>query len=783
MPPKRRQRAQSVQSDESQPLRRSSRIARSSRASSVASEAPEDHPIQSTEDGLSDFTYTRHPNSDAPQAQIQEEQAFPSKKDKGKRKKTSKAALTAPAVQPIQEEDEDEDFVMAAIKEEQEDEEAYQAVQKRPPPFFDVDLAVSQVFSHPDYVHRLTSEQKDAVIHAFVEREDAGRRFVNELETHNEELRQDLEKANKKTETYDELESDNRELTQALKSSNDQVARLKKNSFRNYLFQEELEKKQREERAKVEAEQQTQPAEPSTATNTTSPANAIKKAPAAENEPEPAQAQSKTSGTAITTTSTTPPNQLPATPTPHQQTGSFSLRSSFLGRLVGSISSPFSSHKQQSDANQTESQSTPSAKRQLPSNEASGEPLGQLPAHRKRRAADGESEEPLAKRPTSRNGRITNENRESFGQSRTSQKHGAAPEQPQAPSAHRPTPRKRRAPEEPEVEQAQLQNTPRTPHLPPYKPLQPKVFSPTKVSSSTPQAISNSKTSSSPRHPSTIHSARNRPIDSPMTTISERTEPDNSFAASQQTPYPTIPEEPESDNTFTVPEPTPAAPSTVPRRRTVGQARAEIAARNAALTPARPFQKPAAPREPNADARMLKLHRYRDLNLQLKKLKEDPEIIEMVRRPFKRVKVDTLDHLPHHRPGESSGTFRVPEIFDDEIEVDADDTDYNIFSEANPATSTTAPPTAPVLSAAPVADKATAPTPAPQRLGAAAETGAAEASMEAPMQEGPAMTFDWPDVGQAQPGQESEYDQFQGAKFTYGLASWMATGTSAVTWT
>lgn len=775
-----------MQSDESQPLRRSSRI-RSSRASSVASEAPEDHPIQSTEDGLSDFTYTRHPNSDAPQAQIQEEeQAFPSKKDKGKRKKTSKAALTAPAVQPIQEEeeDEDEDSVLAALKEEQEDEKAYQAVQKRPPPFFDVDLAVSQVLCHPDYVQRLTSEQKDAVIHAFVEREDAGRRFVDDLESHNEELRQDLEKANKKTETFDELENDNRELTQALKSSNDHVARLKKNSFRNYLFQEELEKKKAEERAKAEAEQQTQPAEPSTATNTAAPVNAVSKAPAAEKEPESAGAQSKTPATAITTTSTTPPNQFPATPTPYQQTGSFSLRSSFLGRLVGSISSPFSSHKHQPNTEQTESQSTPSAKRQLPSNETSGEPLGQLPAHRKRRVADGESEEPLPKRPNSRSGRATNENQESFEQPRTAHKQGAATEQPQAPSAHRPTPRKRRAPEEPEVEEPQLQNTPRTPHLPPYKPLQPKVFSPRKVSSSTPQAMSNSKTSNSPRHPSTIHSARHRPMDSPMTTISERTEPDNSFAASQQTPYPTIPEESESDSTFTVPEPTPNAPSTVPRRRTVSQARAEIAARNAALTPARPFQKPAAPREPNADARMLKLHRYRDLNLQLQKLKEDPEIIEMVRRPFKRVKVDTLDHLPHHRPGESSGTFRVPEIFDDEIEVDADDTDYNIFSEANPAASTTtATSTAPVVSTAPGADKATAQTPAPQRLDVTAETGAAEASMEAPMQDGPAMTFDWPDVGQAQPGQEPEYDQFQGAKFTYGLASWMATGTSAVTWT
>ena len=50
----------------------------------------------------------------------------------------------------------------------------------------------------------------------------------------------------------------------------------------------------------------------------------------------------------------------------------------------------------------------------------------------------------------------------------------------------------------------------------------------------------------------------------------------------------------------------------------------------------------------------------------------------------KRVKVDSLAWIPHHRPGESSGTFRVPDIdSDDEMEVDETIPERsNVFAEA-----------------------------------------------------------------------------------------------------
>lgn len=92
------------------------------------------------------------------------------------------------------------------------------------------------------------------------------------------------------------------------------------------------------------------------------------------------------------------------------------------------------------------------------------------------------------------------------------------------------------------------------------------------------------------------------------------------------------------------------------------------------------------PREPNADARLAKIQRIRDLERQLNELKEDVEVQQIESHSIhrrKRVKIDDLASIPHNRPGDSVGTFRVPEPdSDDEIEVeDSMDVDSNIFEE------------------------------------------------------------------------------------------------------
>ncbi len=88
--------------------------------------------------------------------------------------------------------------------------------------------------------------------------------------------------------------------------------------------------------------------------------------------------------------------------------------------------------------------------------------------------------------------------------------------------------------------------------------------------------------------------------------------------------------------------------------------------------------------EPNADARKAKLDRMRALQKELEELEEDEDIKEMQSHRRKRVKVDHLVTIPHNLPGDSSSTFRVPEVdSDDEMEVDYDvEERSNIFDEA-----------------------------------------------------------------------------------------------------
>ncbi|TKA65958.1 hypothetical protein B0A55_10156, partial [Friedmanniomyces simplex] len=79
-----------------------------------------------------------------------------------------------------------------------------------------------------------------------------------------------------------------------------------------------------------------------------------------------------------------------------------------------------------------------------------------------------------------------------------------------------------------------------------------------------------------------------------------------------------------------------------------------------------------------------KAERLRKLQKELAELNQDEDIIEMESHRRKRVKVDDLQYIPHNRPGESSGTFRVPDIdSDDEMEVEMSVPErVNVFEEA-----------------------------------------------------------------------------------------------------
>lgn len=82
--------------------------------------------------------------------------------------------------------------------------------------------------------------------------------------------------------------------------------------------------------------------------------------------------------------------------------------------------------------------------------------------------------------------------------------------------------------------------------------------------------------------------------------------------------------------------------------------------------------------------RFEKLERMKKLQRELEELKQDEDIIEMESHKRKRVKVDNLVYIPHNRPGDSKGTFRVPDIdSDDEMEVDESVPERtNVFEEA-----------------------------------------------------------------------------------------------------
>ncbi|KAK4569335.1 hypothetical protein LTR86_003097 [Recurvomyces mirabilis] len=155
-------------------------------------------------------------------------------------------------------------------------------------------------------------------------------------------------------------------------------------------------------------------------------------------------------------------------------------------------------------------------------------------------------------------------------------------------------------------------------------------------------------------------STKNKRVPTSLSTVSEYTEPETSYISS-----------------FT--------PSRPPQRRSVASARA---ARTQSSTPwsnrrksttSGPITTSSGP-----DARWEKLERVRTLQQELNRLNSDSDVIEMESHRRKRVKVDSLAWIPHHRPGESSGTFRVPDIdSDDEMEVDEMVPERsNVFAEA-----------------------------------------------------------------------------------------------------
>ena len=96
------------------------------------------------------------------------------------------------------------------------------------------------------------------------------------------------------------------------------------------------------------------------------------------------------------------------------------------------------------------------------------------------------------------------------------------------------------------------------------------------------------------------------------------------------------------------------------------------------------------PKEKNADARAAKLQRYNELREELERLKKDADIQEIKAHSVhrrKRVKIDDLAVIPHNRPGDPSGTFRVPDPDSDgEISVEDDwSENSNVFDGSEKA--------------------------------------------------------------------------------------------------
>ena len=134
---------------------------------------------------------------------------------------------------------------------------------------------------------------------------------------------------------------------------------------------------------------------------------------------------------------------------------------------------------------------------------------------------------------------------------------------------------------------------------------------------------------------------------------------------------------------------TTSTPATGRKRRTVAEVRAAHAARAAARagTPIqKSWERTPMVKEPNADLRHARAQEIESTRARLAALEAEAVADGTMHRKLKRVKVDDLVLIPHNRPGDSEGTFRVPDYdSDDEITVDEDaeetSRDVNMFAE------------------------------------------------------------------------------------------------------
>ncbi|KAK3117029.1 hypothetical protein LTR53_001983 [Teratosphaeriaceae sp. CCFEE 6253] len=120
-------------------------------------------------------------------------------------------------------------------------------------------------------------------------------------------------------------------------------------------------------------------------------------------------------------------------------------------------------------------------------------------------------------------------------------------------------------------------------------------------------------------------------------------------------------------------------PSRAPHRRTISSVRAARQStpqhasrlswdqRSLSVAPAPAAPEPTEPQDQDLGGKLL---RMKQLQEELAQLHSDPDVAELEAHRRKRVKVDDLAYIPHNLPGESEGTFRVPEWdSDDEMEV------------------------------------------------------------------------------------------------------------------
>lgn len=281
-----------------------------------------------------------------------------------------------------------------------------------------------------------------------------------------------------------------------------------------------------------------------------------------------------------------------------------------------------------------------------------------------------------------------------------------------------------------------------------------------------------------------MRSAKDLNVPSSLSTVTEYTEP------------------PSMLETDTTPSKPARLPPATPRRTPAAVRRAQRTSRSASNTPARvPWvgernMAKEKPKQPNADARIATIQQWHDIKKEYERLRDDPVVKEVEGHGRKRVKVDNLPVIPHNRPGDSSSTFRVPDIdSDDEMEVDEEvEETTNVFEDSEklqektpgttPMRASTQPTTTPLQqpstqrTATPLQQQSTQQTMSSLQPPATQQTttslpqpspSAQQATTEEP-------TFDFPDVAPWSPSMEvsEEFKEQAGQAFAKGFAAWLA---------